>query len=167
MLLRERDIAGLRTAAVAKATPRLSESQPRPQRHMALKVSSSTSGGDFTPYEQRLTKISPATDSTSVQRPLSNPRSPPVLADTTINPPTTASSITGRASPAQPLTRPTSGLGGGGGGISSQSSRNSSLTRSQSEGQETWRRAAEVTQNLKARIEMMKVCRFRLSLIHI
>jgi len=33
-----------------------------------------------------------------------------------------------------------------------------SLSRSQSEGVESWRRAAEVTQNLKARIEMMKVC---------
>jgi len=32
------------------------------------------------------------------------------------------------------------------------------LNRSQSEGVESWRRAAEVTQNLKARIEMMKVC---------
>lgn len=32
------------------------------------------------------------------------------------------------------------------------------LMRSQSEGVESWRRAAEVTQNLKARIEMMKVC---------
>jgi len=30
--------------------------------------------------------------------------------------------------------------------------------KSQSEGVESWRRAAEVTQNLKARIEMMKVC---------
>ena len=34
----------------------------------------------------------------------------------------------------------------------------SSMNRSQSEGVESWRRAAEVTQNLKARIEMMKVC---------
>lgn len=33
----------------------------------------------------------------------------------------------------------------------------STLGRSQSEGVESWRRAAEVTQNLKARIEMMKV----------
>ncbi|KAK5116855.1 hypothetical protein LTR85_009115 [Meristemomyces frigidus] len=40
-----------------------------------------------------------------------------------------------------------SSLGGGGG----------SQNRSQSEGVESWRRAAEVTQNLKARIEMMKV----------
>jgi len=32
------------------------------------------------------------------------------------------------------------------------------LNRSQSEGVESWRRAAEVTQNLKARIELMKVC---------
>lgn len=38
------------------------------------------------------------------------------------------------------------------------SSRNSSLNRSQSDGVESWRRAAEVTQNLKMRIEMMKVC---------
>lgn len=34
----------------------------------------------------------------------------------------------------------------------------SSVSRSQSDGVESWRRAAEVTQNLKARIEMMKVC---------
>lgn len=33
------------------------------------------------------------------------------------------------------------------------------------EGVESWRRAAEVTQNLKARIEMMKVCLLLLSLI--
>nr|POE47038.1 spindle pole body component alp14 [Quercus suber] len=42
----------------------------------------------------------------------------------------------------------TSGGGSGGG---------SSISRSQNEGVESWRRAAEVTQNLKARIEMMKV----------
>nr|POE54951.1 spindle pole body component alp14 [Quercus suber] len=45
----------------------------------------------------------------------------------------------------------TSGGGGGNGGGGP------SLSRSQNEGVESWRRAAEVTQNLKARIEMMKV----------
>ena len=39
------------------------------------------------------------------------------------------------------------------------------LARSQSEGVESWRRAAEVTQNLKARIEMMKVCRSSVRLV--
>lgn len=42
--------------------------------------------------------------------------------------------------------------------LSSAGSRNSSLNRSQTEGGvESWKRAAEVTQNLKARIELMKV----------
>jgi len=64
----------------------------------------------------------------------------------------------GRASPAL-VPRPTSGLGAGFGnsGISSASSRQSSMNRSQNENMESWKRAAEVTQNLKARIELMKV----------
>ncbi|KAK4958962.1 hypothetical protein LTR10_003761 [Elasticomyces elasticus] len=53
-----------------------------------------------------------------------------------------------------------SGSGGGGGGgslVGSRSGGASTMDKSQqSEGVESWRRAAEVTQNLKARIEMMK-----------
>lgn len=43
-------------------------------------------------------------------------------------------------------------------GGSSSGGERAVMARSQSEGVESWRRAAEVTQNLKARIEMMKVC---------
>ncbi|KAK5745536.1 hypothetical protein LTR17_001407 [Elasticomyces elasticus] len=51
-----------------------------------------------------------------------------------------------------------SGSGGGGGSlVGSRSGGASTMDKSQqSEGVESWRRAAEVTQNLKARIEMMK-----------
>ena len=55
----------------------------------------------------------------------------------------------GRATPAS-----AEGDNLGGGGSQPGLSRNSSTT---GEGVESWRRAAEVTQNLKARIEMMKV----------
>ena len=59
----------------------------------------------------------------------------------------------GTASPAlQP--RVNSSLSSGSAGTGSRAN---SLNRSQSDGVESWRRAAEVTQNLKARIEMMKV----------
>lgn len=51
----------------------------------------------------------------------------------------------------------TAASGIGNGSTSMASSRTSSLNRSQSDGVESWKRAAEVTQNLKARIEMMKV----------
>jgi cytoskeleton-associated protein 5 len=43
------------------------------------------------------------------------------------------------------------------GGAGRERESSDGLGRSQNEGVESWRRAAEVTQNLKARIEMMKV----------
>ncbi|KAK4624774.1 Spindle pole body component alp14 [Fulvia fulva] len=46
--------------------------------------------------------------------------------------------------------------GNGSGRATPSDDRQSNLDRSQGEGVESWRRAAEVTQNLKARIEMMK-----------
>lgn len=61
-------------------------------------------------------------------------------------------SSSGRASPA-------SGLAGNGTGSGAES--RASMSRSTSDGVESWRRAAEVTQNLKARIEMMKVSRIK------
>lgn len=51
-----------------------------------------------------------------------------------------------------------SGMGRSGGSSHGGERGGPGLARSQSEGVESWRRAAEVTQNLKARIEMMKVC---------
>lgn len=89
--------------------------------------------------------------------------------------------VGGRQSPAgftRPTARPLSGFAQqqreqqSQSGISSASSRGSSMGRSGSggyggqaqEGQESWRRAAEVTQNLKARIELMKVCCFSTNL---
>ncbi|GAM87934.1 hypothetical protein ANO11243_059620 [Dothideomycetidae sp. 11243] len=90
--------------------------------------------------------------------------------------PTMEDEKSGRQSPAgfqRPTARPLSGFaqhqsasgGLGQSSLSTSTSRTSSLGRSNTtpfgasagqEGQESWRRAAEVTQNLKARIELMK-----------
>lgn len=54
------------------------------------------------------------------------------------------------------------GAGGDGRGSGGLNGGGSGMNRSQTDGVESWRRAAEVTQNLKARIEMMKVSAFLL-----
>lgn len=65
------------------------------------------------------------------------------------------SSNGGRDSPQQ---RPGSGQESSAGGANGAEKRGAPASRIPGDGVESWRRAAEVTQNLKARIEMMKVC---------
>lgn len=67
-------------------------------------------------------------------------------------------SSSGRGSPASSLGGPTLQAG-------SEAGARASLNRTGSDGVESWRRAAEVTQNLKARIEMMKVSLFYVPLL--
>jgi protein STU2 len=67
----------------------------------------------------------------------------------------------GNPSPARPMSNGSSGglAGSSSDGDAGMPAKPTMLDRSQSDGVESWRRAAEVTQNLKARIEMMKVSR--------